>query len=148
MKPTIPLLLSALLASANPVFAGDEARCLKLDDSPQLQSSAELRSIAASCPIPDISYLYYQRAYHADLVHEGQALSGLIPHGRHADRYDFESYRMYMAMIEMLAKDWYPDIQERVKFLNAEYDRRGEIAELRLHGYHRAANQLERALQR
>ena len=54
-----------------------------------------------------------------------------------------DSYSLYMALIEQMAPVWYPDASARVAFLNHEYDRRSEIARLRLRGYERVADQLE-----
>ncbi len=91
-----------------------------------------------------MAQLYYHRAYHADLLAEGNALADLIPYTQGEGSYHFQSYRMYMALIEAFAPNWYSDPVERVGFLNAEYERRAEIAELRLRGYDRRADRLER----
>lgn len=53
---------------------------------------------------------------------------------------------MYIAMLEEFAPLYYPDIQQRVKFLNMIYERRSEVVELRLHGYDKLADALERKI--
>jgi hypothetical protein len=138
-------LLAALTACGG-AFAQEHPGCRDLDYPYQHLSSAELRAIAASCRYRDIAYLYYNRAYHADLLSRADALASLIPYsGREKEKqYDMQSYRYYMAMLEQLASVWYPDPMARVRFLNLEYDRRSEIAELRLKGYDHIADRLER----
>ncbi|MGD8497260.1 MAG: hypothetical protein PVG82_00040 [Chromatiales bacterium] len=138
------LLIILTLAASGVALAQEHPACSDLDYRYETHSSKGLRTIAASCGIPAIANLYYNRAYHADLVAEGTTLAGLIAHSPNRSGARFESYRLYMAMVEQLAPTWYPDTSERVRFLNREYDRRGEIARLRLRGYDHLADRLER----
>ncbi|KPK40820.1 MAG: hypothetical protein AMJ69_01025 [Gammaproteobacteria bacterium SG8_47] len=109
-----------------------------------LRDSAQLRTIAASCTNRPISELYYNRASHLDLVDEARVLDGLIAFGAHGSSDTLLGYQMYIAMIESFAPVWFPRLEDRVLFLNAEYERRGEIARLRLRGYDPLADRLER----
>lgn len=77
-------------------------------------------------------------------MNEGRVLSGLIPYRRHESNVDFDAYRIYMALLESLTPVWFTANRERLEFLNSEYTRRMEIAELRLRGYDLQADQLER----
>ena len=84
--------------------------------------------------------LYYNRAYHAELLQEGEALSRIVSvSGRETTRH-LQAYRLYMALLEAFARNWNRNIQDRAAFLNREYDRRSEVVELRLHGYDRLAD--------
>ncbi len=47
-------------------------------------------------------------------------------------------------MLEALAPLWFPDADARIEFLRNEYDHRGEVVELRLRGFDRIADRLER----
>lgn len=138
--------LFAALIGCSGAFAQEHPGCRNLDYGYQQHTPVELRAIAASCRYPDVAYLYYNRAYHAELLSRADAMASLIPYsGREKQKqYDLLSYRYYMAMIEDLASVWYPDPIARVRFLNLEYDRRSEIAELRLKGYDQIADRLER----
>lgn len=139
MRNSVILLLGALFWSNN-TLAQEHMACHNLDYDYQQQTSEQLRAIAASCKSSNVSHLYYNRAYHADLLKEGEALSGIVAaSGRDLTRH-IEAYRMYIALIEAFATSWYPDSEARAVFLNQEYDRRGEVAELRLHGYDRLAD--------
>lgn len=139
------LLLMALTLAVDGVAAAQEhPACSDLGYRHQIHSSKELRGIAESCQAKPIANLYYNRAYHVDLVAEGRGLAGLITYSPANGRAHFDAYRLYMAMLEELAPAWYPDPAERIAFLNSEYDRRGEIARLRLRGYDHLADRLER----
>lgn len=139
------VILASATASAG-ALAQEHPACRDVDYAYQDHASAELRAIASSCRYRDIAYLYYNRAYHADLLARADVLSSLIPYsGREREkRYDMASYRYYMAMVESLSSIWFDDPLSRIRFLNLEYDRRGEIAELRLKGYDHIADRLER----
>jgi hypothetical protein len=45
--------------------------------------------------------------------------------------------------VEELALQWFPKAKERVNFLNQVYEHRGEVIELRLHGYNKLADALD-----
>jgi hypothetical protein len=136
----------AALTASTGAFAQEHPACRDIDYAYQDHSSASLRAIAASCRYRDVAYLYYNRAYHADLLARADSLSSLIPYsGREREKqYDMVSYRYYMAMVESLSSLWFKDPVSRLRFLNLEYDRRSEIAELRLKGYDHIADRLER----
>jgi hypothetical protein len=126
--------------------AKEHEACSNLDYPYQTHSSKELRAIAATCRSDSISRLYYNRAYHVDLLHEGETLSQIIAlHSRDMRRH-IEAYRFYIALLEAFSTSWYPDPDARAAFLNKEYDGLGEVAELRLHGYDRLADVKEKQL--
>jgi hypothetical protein len=131
--------------------AAEHPACRDADYSYSNLSSTEMRVIAASCKSEAFARLYYNRAYHADMVKEAKAQSDITVfspddatfHGTPERVRDFEAYRMYIELIEAFAPVWYKDPQERIAFLNKEYDRLGEIAELRLRGYGLIADYME-----
>jgi hypothetical protein len=137
------LMLLLLLASGG-VYAQEHLGCKDFEYRYEAHSSEELREIAASCKSKSIANLYYNRAYHVDLVLEASVFNGLVVYSGDSSRVRIDSYRLYIALLEQMAPIWFPDISARVAFLNHEYDRRGEIARLRLRGYDRVADQLER----
>lgn len=138
------VLALAMLVVNGVVHAAEHPACHDLDAPYVRHSSSQLRAIAASCRSGAIANLYYHRAYHADLLVEGETLAGLITYAKRDSAHHFDAYRSYVVMIEALAPIWYPDRLERAVFLNAEYERCAEVAELRLHGYDMVADRLER----
>lgn len=140
------ILFITALFWGNTVNAQDHPACANLDYVYQNDSSKQLRAIAASCRSPAIAQLFYNRAYHKDLVKEGETLSLMVSLFSPDVTRHFEAYRLYIALIEAFAPLWYADPQTRVAFLNREYDRRGEVAELRLHGYDRLADLKEKRI--
>ena len=139
----VTLFLAWALFGGNTAFAAEHRACRELDHPYTDRTPAETRAIAASCRHRPVATLYYHRARHADLVAEESTLARLIPYSPRVSRYHFASYKIYIALIEALAPVWYADPSARAEFLNAEYDYRGEAAELRLHGYDTLADRLE-----
>ncbi|UCE88510.1 MAG: hypothetical protein JSW10_09180 [Pseudomonadota bacterium] len=123
--------------------ANDHSACADPYFRHSEQSSEQLRIIAASCSDPAVSELFFNRAFHADLVAKAQSLARRRAHDLNSSRTDFRSYQTYITFVEALAPIWFPETSERARFLNHEYRRHGEIAELRLNGHHRLADRLE-----
>lgn len=145
MKKAVIFLFGALFWS-NLVNAQEHTACLNLDYDYQQHTAKQLRAIAATCQSGRISQLYYNRAYHVDLLKEGETLSQIDAlYSRNLTHY-IEAYRFYIALIEAFAPSWYPNAEARAAFLNQEYDHRGEVAELRLHGYDRIADLKEKQI--
>jgi hypothetical protein len=137
-------LVLAIMAMGGVAQAGEHPACKDSRYPYASHTSSELRAIAKSCTVEAIASLYYRRARHADLIDEGEVLSGLIPHSRREQSSYFDTYRIYIAFLEAFSAVWYPDFSDRAAFLNKEYDRLGEVAELRLRGYDNLADRLER----
>ena len=143
MRKFVIFLLGALFLG-NHVHAQEHEACLNLHYDYQNHTAKQLRTIAATCQSEGIAHLYYNRAYHVDLLKEGETLSQIDAlYSRDLTRY-IESYRLYIALIEAFAPSWYSSPDARAAFLNREYDQRGEVAELRLHGYDRIADVKEK----
>ena len=109
------------------------------------KSANELRSIAASCNAPNVARLFYNKAYHKDLLAEGKILARIDTINNQSG-YQITAYRLYIALVEELAPVYYPDINQRIDFLNQVYERRGEVVELRIRGYDKLADALEKKL--
>ena len=142
MKLTGFLLLITLNLSGV-ALADEHPACSDVDFAYRDISAAELRTIAASCTDNSVSELYYHRAHHADLAVEAGSLTSLMDAYGIDRREHFRAFRIYLALLEEFSRLWYSDPQERLAFLNAEYDHWGNVAELRLHGYDRLANRME-----
>jgi hypothetical protein len=145
MRNYVILLLGALFWG-NQVNAQEHEACVDLNYDYQSQTAKQLRAIAATCQSDRISHLYYNRAYHVDLLKEGETMSHIDALYSRGLIHYIESYRIYIALIEAFAPNWYPDVEARAAFLNQEYDHRGEVAELRLHGYDRLADVKEKQI--
>jgi hypothetical protein len=137
-------LLLIVLVWGGQVNAQEHAACNNLVYDFPMYSAKQLRDIAATCQSNQISHLYYNRAYHVDLLKEGEILSQIDALYSRDLTQHIEAYRFYIALIEAFAPMWYEDPEARAAFLNQEYDRRGEVAELRLHGYDRIADLKEK----
>lgn len=148
MRVATVLLVCVLSWAWGSVKAADEhTACRDLDFVYQNHTAEQIRAIAQSCHSDTISQLYFNRAYHMDLLQEGEALSQLIATSSGNITHHIESYRLYIALIESFAPSWYgDDMQGRITFLNREYDRRGEVTELRIRGYDRLADLKEKQL--
>lgn len=140
----VKCLILLVLPATGGVYAQEHPGCSDFEYRYEAHSSEELRRIAASCKSKSIANLYYNRAYHADLILEASVFNSLVVYSNSSNKVRLESYSLYMALLEHMAPIWYPNTSARVAFLNHEYVRRGEIARLRLRGYERAADQLER----
>lgn len=122
-----------------PVNAG----CVDIGIKYLQRSAAEVREMAERCDEPALADLYFKRAYHLELLQRNTASTGkLITYGGRSS--SLREYRLYIAMLEGLAPHWLPDRASRTEFLRGEYDHRGEVVELRLRGFDRLADRLER----
>jgi hypothetical protein len=137
-------------AGAIPLVHADEASpgCDRPWEPHSDLPASALRSIAASCASSEIKRLFYNRAYHLDLLGYYQALSGLDRPGLGKDdRYRFEAYRMFINLAEAFAWDaWGQRGEAAIAELNGSYDRAMEIADLRLRGHSLIADRLESRL--
>ncbi len=109
-----------------------------------LQQPVEtVRALAEHCDNPKLTELYYKRAYHLELLERNYApQAGIYMYRRGYP--PISEYRLYIALLESLASIWLPEVNARVDFLRSEYDHRGEVVELRLRGFDRIADRLER----
>ncbi|UCB54895.1 MAG: hypothetical protein JSW45_13330 [Thiotrichales bacterium] len=139
----VKLLMLPALPASGAALAQEHPACRNIAYHYEAHISDEPRSMANSCPSTSIANLHYIRVYHPDLVTEATALAGLISYSDNSSNVHFEAYRLYIALHEQMAPIGYPDSAARVALLNREYDRRVEIASLRLRGYDQVADHLE-----
>ncbi len=137
------ILLTLLLATSHYSSANEHSACVNPDYFYRHHSPAELRAIADTCISGNYAQLYYNRAYHIELLSDATSFSRLTGNTSARNEAVLLSYQLYIAMIEELAPLWYPDKSTRIDFLNMNYRLRGEITELRLDGYNTTADQLE-----
>ena len=136
------LLLAPLLpitATAEQHSACNDAGALAPSAAPDL-----LRNIAASCAAAVTADLYYNRAYHAELLGRYRAAMRLQGYRRQEDVKNYHTYRIFIGLSEAMASAApLPGDGDTVAWLNSVYDRATEIAEMRLRGYDQQANRLE-----
>lgn len=148
MKP-VQLFTSLIMLLTSSVVLANENPACRVTESSHLHinsSASELRGIAATCNDTNMARLFYNRAYHKYLLSEGKALSGIILYNSESSDYQLTAYRLFIAMVEELAPLYYPDVEQRIDFLNKIYEERSEVVELRLRGNDRLADALERKL--
>lgn len=127
---------------AGSAVASEHPACLDLNMRYEKFSSEQLRDIAESCKEKYLRSLYYHRAYHADLVEESETYAELETFRKNTVKESITSYAMYIALVEALSSSWFPERNKRAAFLNVQYEKHTEIAELRLHGYDNLAERL------
>jgi hypothetical protein len=137
------VLLAALAGLA--VHAAERRGCDNLGWPQAGASSADLRDLAARCESGDAAALFYNRAYHLDLLERYRSLIRLTPASGQEDFKDYHAYRIFIGLTEALADQRRRESgRQPTAWLNSVYDRATEIAELRLRGYDLQADRLER----
>jgi hypothetical protein len=91
-----------------------------------------------------VARLYYNRAYHLELLDDFDMLASLISFGRSGDGAHRESYRALIALYEGFAEAaWMQGGgAEVIAGLNEGYEKASAVAELRLKGRHNLADRL------
>lgn len=142
-RNTFLSLLGLICLMSSGVLHADES-CTGLKFSMNEQTPTQLRQIAAQCPSSSIADLYYHRAQYAELVRDNRVLQSLSIINTVSDsEKDAESYRMYIALVELMAEQMIPKQAERVAFLNQQYSQLNNLFELRMKGFDRIADRLE-----
>lgn len=105
-----------------------------------------LRQAAKSCDSQSLAMLYYNRAYHADLLEHYRSVMRLDSYRGQEDAKNYHAYRIFIGLSEALAQSRAASEgqTEAVAWLNSVYERAGEIAELRLKGYDNLADRMDR----
>jgi len=141
---SLSLFAILLMNFTGAAFAAEKPACHDQESTYINSSASELREIAKSCENKSMARLFYNRAYYKYLLSEGKALSGIVLYNSESSDYQLTAYRLYIAMVEELALIYYPNVEQRIDFLNTVYERRSEVVELRLKGNDRLADALER----
>jgi len=141
---SFPRFAVLLIIFSGSAFATEKPACHDQENTYLNSSASELREIAKSCENKSMARLFYNRAYYKYVLSEGKALSGIVLYNSESSNYQLTAYRLYIAMVEELALLYYPNVQQRVDFLNTVYERGTEVVELRLKGNDRLADALER----
>lgn len=141
------ILPIVLLICVNSALAAHPVNYCLEDKAETLSMTAtELRNIAAKCEQRQMARLYYNRAYHKDLLKEGGSMTQLISYRGEPLQQTMETYRLYIAMIEIFAQHAFPQLEARATYLNNVYDKYDEVARLRLRGYDKTADVLEKSM--
>lgn len=128
-----------VLCFCQPVIAEEHQACHDIS-SLHPYDTQQLRQIASSCQRKPIADLFYYRAYLVDLMHDAEYFSHLI--SDEAVGNTAHGFRMYMAMVEDIAAARIMDDLERARFLNTVYENHSEMADLRIRGFDRRAENL------
>ncbi len=132
-----------------PLYAQEHPACQDLALDKSYDSPEELRLIASSCRVPEVSELYLNRAHHRHMLKQFERFERSIMHlGDGDNRAYIESYRIHIGLAEAFAAARLRmQDGEMVRQLNRIYDESSEIAELRFRGYDLIADRLERQFQ-
>ncbi|WP_435684134.1 hypothetical protein [Sedimenticola selenatireducens] len=106
----------------------------------------QLRQVAKKCDQTEIADLFYNRAYHTELLQKFQVLNRLQSHKPNHDLTHYHTQRIFIALSEAFAKRaWERGETQAIGQLNRQYDRSIEIAEYQLKGYDVLAAQTRQA---
>lgn len=142
--------LIALGLAAGVILGGSIAHADNVDcDTPFSHHAGEdpqqLRQIARTCSRPAISHLFYNRAYHAELLEKFQILNRLQFLRPNHNQTHYHTQRIYIGLVEAFAqRAWQRGMLNAISQLNRQYDHSIEIAEHQLKGYDMLAVQSER----
>jgi hypothetical protein len=100
---------------------------------------AELRRLAGHCADAGVSRLYYNRAYHAELLADLRLLSQLQKGYAGTDRTRLEQGRMYIGLVERFAARAWHQRPQVIDELNQAYEQSIRTVELTIGGYDRLA---------
>ncbi|TVO77011.1 hypothetical protein [Sedimenticola selenatireducens] len=95
-----------------------------------------MRQVAENCGESAIANLFYNRAYHAELLQKFQVINRLQTHQPNSDQAHYQTQRIFIALSEAFARRaWERGEKTAIAQLNSHYDRSIEIAEYQLKGY-------------
>ncbi len=143
MSRLLCLVLLALLSLA-PAHASDSKSCTSQGLEFLTLSAGELAAVAADCEDSELRSLFRRRARHQQIVSSFRILARLQMGHQARHGTDPDAVRLHMALVEVMAPIWFPNDAKRVDFLNAQYQHRIRVADLRLRGHDLAAARLER----
>lgn len=124
-------LLSGPGAIAGPADDCDHPFAYSAGYSPQ-----QFRQVAKKCDRTEIANLFYNRAYHAELLHKFRLLKRLHAHQPNHDLTHYHTQRIFIALSEAFARRaWEQGTTQAIEQLNRQYDHSIEIAEYQLRGY-------------
>lgn len=107
----------------------------------------QLRQVAKKCDRTEIANLFYNRAYHRELLEKFQLLSRLHQVKSNSDLTHYHTQRIYIALSEAFARRaWEQGEAQAPQQLNRQYDRSIEIAEYQLKGYDKLATRIKRSI--
>ena len=140
------LLVVAMFVPAWPAAADEHPACREMAGLDRQYDPDQLRAIAASCRVPEVTELYLNRAHHLLLLDKYERFErSLIHYGDREHRAYIEAYRIHIGLAEAFANERLRQQDGLVlRRLNRIYDQTGEIAEMRFRGYDLIADRLER----
>ncbi|MEJ2455676.1 MAG: hypothetical protein P8103_16180 [Candidatus Thiodiazotropha sp.] len=108
-----------------------------------------LLSIAATCRVPEVAELFFNRAHHLRMLEKYERFERSLLHfGDRDHRAYIEAYRIHIGLAEAFATERLQrQDKQALRQLNRIYDESAEIAEMRFRGYDLIADRLERNYQ-
>jgi hypothetical protein len=143
------LLGLAILIGAWPAVAEEHSVCQAEIGLNEHYTAEALLSIAATCRVPEVAELFFNRAHHLRMLEKYERFERSLLHfGDRDHRAYIEAYRIHIGLAEAFASERLQR-QDRValRHLNRIYDESAEIAEMRFRGYDLIADRLERNYQ-
>ncbi|MES9871529.1 MAG: hypothetical protein ABW162_06430 [Candidatus Sedimenticola sp. PURPLELP] len=93
----------------------------------------ESRGIAISCTEEEISSLFYNRAYHQELLENFRSMAMLESYTETDDMMHYEAQRIYIGLAEAFARSaWNNGNLKAVSALNEQYDQAIAVGELQI----------------
>ena len=134
--------VTGLLIQMPPPALADRQPCdTPFNHSANSLSAEQQRQIAELCGESAIASLYYNRAYHQELLQKFRVINRLQSHQPNADLAHYHSQRLFIALSEAFAeRAWVAGDPDAVSALNRQYDHSIEITEYQLKGYDRLAS--------
>lgn len=122
--------------------------CEDLRLNQRFNSVDDLMAIAATCRVPEVAELYYNRAQYQRLLDKFIRFERSLIHFGDGEYMSYiESYRIIIGLAEAFADSRLsPDEKAVLNHLNRVYEQSSEIAEMRFRGYDLIADRLERNL--
>ncbi|MCW8908902.1 MAG: hypothetical protein OQL28_16805 [Sedimenticola sp.] len=138
-------VMGLTITLAGDAAVADNADCYTPFNHGAGEDPTGLRQIARACAEPEISNLFYNRAYHAELLRKFRTLNRLQALKPNHNQTHYHTQRIYIGLAEAFARRaWQRGTGNAISQLNRQYDQSIEIAEYQLKGYDMLAAQSER----
>lgn len=128
-------VIGVLMTASFPALSEEHPACtfpFTLHDNASID---ELHKFASTCSSNEVADLFFNRAYHQELMVNFQTLSSLESYTQTNDQMHFQAQRIFIGLAEAFAsKAWLKGNPNAIKDLNKSYDKAIEVSELLLRG--------------
>ena len=140
-KSILAIVLMAGMAGES--AAGEHTACLDIDFPYRDLSSAELKSIAASCNESTMAELYFRRARYAELAEDHAVMGRLERVQKNRNDWTVEQDQLFLTLVEIFTAQRDMPEEQRAQVLGRALEHAIAVSELRLKGYDLQAKRLE-----